>query len=151
MRSMILAVGIAILLAFPQSVATAAGPPDSTDVFVEHTGGYFAYRIPAIETSPDGSLLAFAEARKYDRGDPGYKDQDIDLVYRRSSDGGKTWSLMKVIEDPGRALVCREPGHGARSQERAGLAVLYPLQAGPQRGHRAPRHRRHPGTGTNQR
>ena len=40
---------------------TAAAPPESTDVFVERTGGYFAYRIPAIETAPDGSLLAFAE------------------------------------------------------------------------------------------
>ena len=42
---------------------TAGAPPESTDVFVERTGGYFAYRIPAIETAPDGSLLAFAEAR----------------------------------------------------------------------------------------
>jgi hypothetical protein len=40
---------------------TAADPPASTDVFVERSGGYFAYRIPAIETAPDGSLLAFAE------------------------------------------------------------------------------------------
>ena len=101
MKHRILRVGIAILFAVPLRAARAAAPPAGTDVFVEHTGGYFAYRIPAIETTPDGSLLAFAEARKYDRGDPGYKNQDIDLVYRRSSDGGKTWSPMKVIEDPG--------------------------------------------------
>ena len=43
-------------------------PPQCTDVFVEHTGGYFAYRIPAIETAPDGSLLAFSEAQVFPLG-----------------------------------------------------------------------------------
>jgi len=88
---------------------TAAAPPPGTDVFVEHTGGYFAYRIPAIETAPDGSLLAFAEARKYSLVDAGVGDQDVDLVYRRSSDGGKTWSPMKVIEDPGELWSAANP------------------------------------------
>jgi sialidase-1 len=88
---------------------TAAAPPESTDVFVERTGGYFAYRIPAVETARDGSLLAFAEARKYNLDDPGFGTQDIDLVYRRSSDGGKTWSPMKVIEDPGERWSAANP------------------------------------------
>jgi sialidase-1 len=78
-------------------------------VFAERTGGYFAYRIPAIETATDGSLLAFAEARKYNLDDPGYGKQDIDLVYRRSGDGGKTWSPMKVIEDPGELWSAANP------------------------------------------
>ena len=101
MKPLIAIVGIAILVSVHPRAMTSAAPPESTEVFVEHTGGYFAYRIPAIEITPDGSLLAFAEARKYNRGDAGYENQDIDLVYRRSSDGGKTWSPMKVIENPG--------------------------------------------------
>jgi sialidase-1 len=88
---------------------TAADAPDSTDVFVERTSGYFAYRIPAIETTPDGALLAFAEARKYNLDDPGFGNQDIDLVYRRSTDGGKTWSPMKLIEDPGERWSAANP------------------------------------------
>jgi len=72
-----------------------------TDVFVSGQGGYFGYRIPAIETAPDGALLAFAEARKFNLGDPGYDGNDIDLVCRRSTDQGATWSPMKIIEDPG--------------------------------------------------
>ena len=72
------------------------------DVFNSGTDGYYLFRIPAIETTPDGSLLAFAEARKYGVHDPGYGDQDIDLVYKRSTDGGKTWSSMKILEDPGK-------------------------------------------------
>ncbi len=84
------------------SIAVAAEPmPAHSDVFVSGKDGYFAYRIPAIETAPDGSLLAFAEARKYNLGDPGMDKNDLDLVLKRSSDGGRTWSAMKIIEDPG--------------------------------------------------
>ncbi|MEN6495515.1 MAG: sialidase family protein [Thermoguttaceae bacterium] len=81
--------------------AVAAPPLDHVDVFVSGKDGYAGYRIPAIETAPDGSLLAFAEARKYNLHDPGGPKQDIDLVMKRSTDGGRTWSAMKLIEDPG--------------------------------------------------
>ena len=93
----------------PAWTAILAAPPESADVFVERTGGYFAYRIPAIETAADGSLLAFAEARKYNLDDPGFGNQDIDLVCRRSHDGGKSWSPMKVIEDPGERWSAANP------------------------------------------
>lgn len=88
-----------------RSLPLVAGPPgpaapESHDVYVERTGGYYAYRIPAIVKAPDGSLLAFAEARKYNLDDPGFGNQDIDLVLRRSTDGGRTWSPMAVVEDP---------------------------------------------------
>jgi sialidase-1 len=82
--------------------AAAAEPmPAQADVFVSGKDGYHAYRIPVIETAPDGSLLAFAEARKYNLGDPGMENNDIDLVCKRSTDAGRTWSAMQVIEDPG--------------------------------------------------
>ena len=64
------------------------------DVFVSGTEGYHTFRIPAIETSPDGTLLAFAEARKHNAQDPGYGKQDIDLVLGQSSDGDVSWSNM---------------------------------------------------------
>lgn len=71
------------------------------DVFTSGQDGYHTYRIPAIETAPDGSLLVFTEARKYNRHDPGTQGNDIDLVYKRSTDAGKTWSAMMVLDDPG--------------------------------------------------
>ena len=80
-----------------------------TDLFVSGQGGYHTYRIPAIETAPDGSVLAFAEARKYHLGDPGYEGNDIDLVEKRSTDGGATWSPMKIIEDPGEKWSAANP------------------------------------------
>ncbi len=44
-----------------------------------------------------GTLLAFAEARRSSGGDAG----DIDLVLRRSTDGGASWSPQRVIGDNG--------------------------------------------------
>ncbi|MEU0468879.1 MULTISPECIES: sialidase family protein [Amycolatopsis] len=55
--------------------------------------GYFCFRIPAIVKSTSGTLLAFAEGRVNDCGDAG----DIDLVLKRSTDGGRTWSPLEVI------------------------------------------------------
>jgi len=79
------------------------------NVFESGTDGYHTFRIPAIETAADGSLVAFAEARKHNRSDPGFDKQDIDLVLKRSTDGGKTWSPMKVIEDPGELWSAANP------------------------------------------
>lgn len=47
------------------------------------------YRIPAICTLPDGTLLAVNDKRKFNEGD---LPQDIDIVCRRSTDNGRTWS-----------------------------------------------------------
>ena len=91
------------------SLAADGSLLQSTDVFVSGQDGYHMYRIPAIETASDGSLLAFAEARKYSGADPGFGKQDIDLVYKRSRDQGVTWSAMQVIEDPGEGWSAANP------------------------------------------
>lgn len=57
--------------------------------------GYSCFRIPAVIRTSQGTLLAFAEARRDHCGDAG----DIDLVVRRSVDLGKTWSPMTVVWD----------------------------------------------------
>ena len=58
-------------------------------IYNQGTDGFELYRIPAIVKSKSNTLLAFAEARKArSNGDSG----DIDLVVKRSSDNGKTWS-----------------------------------------------------------
>lgn len=45
----------------------------------------------------EGTLLAFAEGRVLDCGDAG----DIDLVVKRSTDGGRTWSPLQVVNEGG--------------------------------------------------
>ncbi len=79
----------------------ASGP---VDVWTSGEAGYHTYRIPAILRAPDGALLAFCEGRKGGRGDSG----DIDLLMKRSSDGGVTWGEQRVLWDDGNN-VCGNP------------------------------------------
>ncbi|MFE0250899.1 exo-alpha-sialidase, partial [Streptomyces sp. NPDC059010] len=59
--------------------------------------GYACYRIPAIVKTKDGTLLAFAEGRVLNCGDAA----DIDIVLKRSTDGGRTWGPLQVVNDGG--------------------------------------------------
>jgi sialidase-1 len=66
-------------------------------VFVSGSGGYHSYRIPAVILTPKGTLLAFCEGRKSSRSDHG----DLDLVLRRSTDNGKTWTPTQIVHEEG--------------------------------------------------
>ncbi|MEZ5353709.1 MAG: sialidase family protein [Bryobacteraceae bacterium] len=78
-----------------------------TDVFRAGADGYHTYRIPAIVTGANGNLVAFAEARKENRTDPG--GGDIDLVCKVSTDGGQSWSAMRIVDDPGEKWAASNP------------------------------------------
>jgi sialidase-1 len=67
------------------------------DLFVSGTNGYHTYRIPALTPTAKGTLLAFCEGRKSGRADDG----DIDLLVRRSADGGMTWEPQQVVCEEG--------------------------------------------------
>ena len=60
---------------------------EKVDVFEAKTGGYMLYRIPGIVVTAKGTVLASCEARKSASGDWG----TIDILLRRSTDGGRTW------------------------------------------------------------
>jgi SSS family solute:Na+ symporter len=72
-----------------------AQAPGLNYVYKNGEDGYSCFRIPALVTTTKGVVLAFAEGRKNNCGDAG----DIDLVMRRSDDGGRTWGPLKVIWD----------------------------------------------------
>ena len=78
-------------------LTAASHAEDAVAVFTSGKDGYHTYRIPAIIATPKGTLLAFAEARKNSGSDTG----NIDLVLKRSTDGGKTWGPMQVVWDDG--------------------------------------------------
>jgi sialidase-1 len=94
-----------LALALCSLTATAGQRPDGggdaaldeQPVFTAGEGGYHTYRIPSLIATRQGTLLAFCEGRKSGRGDAG----DIDLVLRRSTDGGKTWAKTQVVWDDG--------------------------------------------------
>ena len=62
-------------------------------LFLSGEDSYFCFRIPAMIVSSKGTVLAFAEARKTNCED---WDQ-IDLVLKRSEDGGRSWSDLRVL------------------------------------------------------
>jgi sialidase-1 len=74
-----------------------AGEFESIDVYVHGTDGYHTYRIPSLLVTTKGTLLAFCEGRRISRSDTG----DIDMLVKRSEDGGKTWGKQQVIWDDG--------------------------------------------------
>ncbi|MFC9503388.1 exo-alpha-sialidase [Streptomyces sp. NPDC057002] len=57
--------------------------------------GYACFRIPAIVRTTSGTLLAFAEGRVLNCGDAA----DIDIVLKRSTDGGRTWGPLQVVTE----------------------------------------------------
>jgi len=97
------------------SAATAfAAPLQHVTVFQQGEGGYHTFRIPAIVAANDGTLLAFAEGRVNGSGDNG----NIDLVLKRSFDGGATWGPLQLIHNNGSSeagnpapVVDRNTGH----------------------------------------
>ena len=89
----------ALALAIFGSTAAAADQPTETPVFTAGQEGYHTYRIPALLATKQGTLLAICEGRKTGRGDHG----DLDLVLKRSSDGGKTWGPLELIYEEGGA------------------------------------------------
>ena len=72
----------------------AVPEPEQTDLFIGGEGGYTVYRIPALITTPKGTVLAFVEARKDSWEDQGH----IEIMMRRSSDEGKTWTAPQLVK-----------------------------------------------------
>ncbi|QDS98806.1 sialidase family protein [Adhaeretor mobilis] len=66
-------------------------------VFESGEDGYHTYRVPAILRAADGALLAFCEGRKNSAADTG----NIDVVLKRSTDGGQTWGPLIIATDFG--------------------------------------------------
>jgi sialidase-1 len=73
------------------------GQPKEVTVFTSGQDGYKSFRIPAIIGLPDGKLIAFCEGRVDGSGDFGNND----IVMKSSTDKGKTWSALQIVDDLG--------------------------------------------------
>ncbi|MFE9654934.1 exo-alpha-sialidase [Micromonospora sp. NPDC006431] len=90
--------GASVPSALAARAATDQGSRCEASVpFTAGTEGYNAFRIPAIVATRSGTLLAFAEGRLASLSDAG----NIDLVLKRSTDGGCTWGPLQVVHDSG--------------------------------------------------
>lgn len=86
----------ALVLLSALAETASVGVP-GTVVFTSGESGYGIYRIPALIPAPDGALLAFCEGRVNGVSDSG----DIDMLLKRSEDGGVSWSSAQVVWNDG--------------------------------------------------
>ncbi|MEV7995533.1 sialidase family protein [Streptomyces sp. NPDC086077] len=95
-RAFLTAAAVLVPLVFSPFTVTlpaSAARCTSSVPYAAGTGGYLAYRIPAAVTTGKGTVLAFAEGRRGGSSDSG----DIDVLVRRSLDGGCTWGPLTVV------------------------------------------------------
>jgi sialidase-1 len=82
------------------------------DLFVAGQGGYHTYRVPALVVTPRGSVIALAEGRRRSWSDTGL----IEIVLRRSDDGGRTFGPLEVVvAEPGMTCGNATPTVDART------------------------------------
>jgi sialidase-1 len=97
-RSTVVPLALAALtVAIAATGRVVAAEPTQVDVFNAGREGYHTFRIPALLVTPSGTLLAICEGRKTSRSDHG----DLDLVLKRSTDGGQTWGPLELIYEEG--------------------------------------------------
>ncbi|MEV0739712.1 sialidase family protein [Streptomyces sp. NPDC050549] len=102
--SLTAALTLAALLMLPGPAHATAQPTSPAAEFDQQVlfktsqdPGYACFRIPAVVRTNDGTLLAFAEGRVLNCGDAA----DIDIVVKRSTDDGVTWSPLQVVNHGG--------------------------------------------------
>jgi sialidase-1 len=107
---------VGLILSGLLSAASAAPPMlDKSDLFEAGKDGYALYRIPGIVVTTKGTVLAYCEARRV-----GKSDWDtIDVMLRRSTDGGRSWEPRRHLAHHG-ARVPRNPVAIERKQATPG-------------------------------
>ena len=90
---------LALLLPFTCSTQASAAVDlfKDTELWTAGQDGYHTYRIPSLLVTAKGSVLALCEGRKTAGGDHG----DLDLLVKRSTDGGRTWSPHAIVYEEG--------------------------------------------------
>lgn len=91
------------LLMIPGLYAMGGAPAISSGVIAQQDifnasmrEGVACYRIPALVTAPDGSLIAAMDERVASCEDL-KSNPDINIVIRRSTDNGTTWSALQTV------------------------------------------------------
>jgi len=99
LASMTLKTAILFVFVGPWTATASAGndPIKQHPLWESGKGAYHTYRIPALAVTTKDTILAFCEGRKKNSTDAG----DIDLLIRRSTDNGETWSEPAVMWDDG--------------------------------------------------
>jgi sialidase-1 len=91
--------GLLVLLALVS--VSAVAQVESTNLWNSGVGGYATYRVPGIVVTKRGTVLAYCGGRKdLSKGDW----SPADVLLRRSTDGGHTWTPSRMIAGNGKDL-----------------------------------------------
>lgn len=113
---------LSVALALPPVAEATPAVFESTDVFVAGQDAVCEYRIPALLTSKQGTLLAFCDARLDRPGDPPNR---IHLVLRRSFDDGRSWGPLQTVATNGAGAVADSCGIADRQTGALWLFSVY--------------------------
>lgn len=92
LMGVVLIIGVSMIYMGFLTPKLEAGLDDYADLFVSGQGGYHTYRIPALISLPDGTVIAFCEGRVSSSDDYG----DIDIIQRRYT-RQSGWSEQTVV------------------------------------------------------
>ncbi len=95
----------------PENISPAIAQKFGIALRQHNEDGVHTYRIPGLETTNKGTLIAVYDVRFNNADD---LQEDIDVGMNRSTDGGLTWEPMKIIMNMGewRGLSNQENGAG---------------------------------------
>lgn len=97
-RSILLHAGLALASLAWLHAGEPPKPQLDSVPFVGGKEGYACYRCPTLAVSAKGTVLAFSEGRVNS-----HKDEDnMDVVLKRSTDGGRTWGPLQVLANDGK-------------------------------------------------
>lgn len=85
---------VIVLMLWWTASAYAGNPLEHVSLFRSGDHGSKYYRIPALVTTTEGTLIAVADRRNDSQAD---LPNSIDIVARRSTDNGRTWSDQVVV------------------------------------------------------
>ncbi|MFI9816520.1 sialidase family protein [Saccharothrix variisporea] len=99
---------VALVCATLAATAVPAAAAESHSERILFNGGgesfngiaYHSFRIPSLVRTNDNTLLAFVEGRAASNGDYG----NINLLYKRSTDNGATWSGLREVVGSGQGV-----------------------------------------------
>jgi len=100
LRCSIVISGVLLLTTTRAALADEPGQSLAVDSvpYVAGKEGYACFRCPTMAVSTKGTVLAFCEGRVN-----GHKDEDdMDVVLKRSTDGGRTWGPLEVLANDGK-------------------------------------------------
>ncbi len=97
-RISLLALAALLLVPLALNAGDSTKTPLDTVPFTSGKEGYACYRCPTVAVSTQGTVLAFCEGRVNSHKD----EDDMDVVLKRSTDGGRTWGPLQVLANDGR-------------------------------------------------